>query len=194
MSGLIARPFIGTEKQTLHGFLDSQRDVLVSKLEGLSNDDVRRPVTPTHTNLLGLVKHCAAAEYRWFCIAFGRPCEQIPSPDEEEEEHLIRDTGESAEQILALYARARATCDQAIKELDLDTTGTAWTGDQVSMRWALTHMIEETARHAGHADIIRELVDCTVGYLPDDRQHIACKPYTLRIPLSSGGEASHTKR
>lgn len=163
MTGLIAGPLVGGEKETLHGFLDSQRDVLVGKLDGLNDSDARRPVTPTFTSLLGLVKHCAAAEYRWFCVCFGRPCEPIPTPDEEEEEHLIRDTGESSQEILAFYARARAACDQSIGELSLDTIGVAWTGDRVSLRWALTHMIEETARHAGHADIIREQLDGATG-------------------------------
>lgn len=183
MSGLIAQPLTGGEKETLHGFLDSQRDVLVWKLDGLGDEDVRRPLTPTYTNLLGLVKHCAAAEYRWFCVAFGRPCEPTPSPDEEEEEHLIRDTGESVEEVLAFYARARAACDQSINDLAMDATGTAWTGDTVTLRWALIHMIEETARHAGHADIIRELIDGRIGYLPGDRRHIRGRPYTLRVPL-----------
>lgn len=65
----------------------------------------------------------------------------------------------------------------------MQSVGTAWTGDSVALRCALTHMIEETARHAGHADIIRELIDCTAGYLPGQRQHIECEPYTLTIPL-----------
>lgn len=189
MSGLIAEPLTGGEKETLHSFLNSQRDVLLSKLDGLADEEARRPMTPTFTNLLGLVKHCASAEYRWFCVAFGRPCEPIPSPDEEEEEHLIRDTGESLDEVLAFYARARASADQAIAELDLEATGTAWTGDTVSLRWALTHMVEETARHAGHADIIRELIDCRIGYLPGDRGHVNCRPYTLRIPLLSAEQS-----
>jgi hypothetical protein len=62
--------------------------------------------------------------------------------------------------------RARAAADKVITELDLDATGTAWTGDTVSVRWVLLHLIEETARHAGHADIVRELIDNTTGYLP----------------------------
>lgn len=157
--------------------------MLLWKLEGLSDQDVRRRVTPTFTNLLGLVKHCASAEYLWFCVSFGRPCEPRPSADEEEE-HLIRDTTESVDDILAFYARARTAGDEAISELDLDAIGIAWTGDKVSLRW-LTHMIEETARHAGHADIIRELIDCRVGYLPGDHQRVACQPYTLKIPLAS---------
>jgi hypothetical protein len=66
--------------------------------------------------------------------------------------------------LLAFYRRARAAADQAISELDMDTVGRAWWGDQVSMRWVLIHMIEETARHAGHMDIGRELIDGRTGY------------------------------
>jgi hypothetical protein len=68
--------------------------------------------------------------------------------------------------VMAYYERARRASDQTAAELELDTTGTAWTGDTVSLRWVLVHMIEETARHAGHADIVRELIDNTTGYLP----------------------------
>lgn len=179
----IAGPLTGGEKETLHGFLNTQRDVLVWKLDGLSDEDARRPMTPTSANLLGLVKHCATGEYGYFCAAFDRPFE--PISDEASEEHLIPDTGASVEEILAYYARARAAADDAIAELDLDATGTAWSGDTVSLRWALIHMIEETARHAGHADIIRELLDCTVGYLPGERERIKTEPYALAVPASS---------
>jgi hypothetical protein len=181
----IAKPLIGTEKATLQGFLNTQRDVLVWKLDGLSSEDARRPMTPTSTNLLGLVKHCATGEYQYLCIAFDRPFE--PIADEASELHLIPDPGESVEEILAYYARARVAADEAIAELDLEATGTAWSGETVSLRWALTHMIDETARHVGHADIIRELLDCTVGYLPGDRQRIKVEPYTLAVPASPMG-------
>jgi hypothetical protein len=80
---------------------------------------------------------------------------------------MIRvDPDETTEDILAFYSRAREAADQVITELDLETTGTSWGGDTVSLRWVLVHMIEETARHAGHADIIRELLDGATGYLP----------------------------
>jgi hypothetical protein len=68
--------------------------------------------------------------------------------------------------VLGYYTRARTASDQAISELDLDATATTWLGDTVSFRWAILHMIEETARHAGHADLIRERIDNTTGYLP----------------------------
>ncbi|HXQ56963.1 MAG TPA: DUF664 domain-containing protein, partial [Actinomycetes bacterium] len=70
--------------------------------------------------------------------------------------------------VLAFYARARAAAGQVIDELDMESTGTAWFGDTVTLRWVLIHMVEETARHAGHVDIIRELIDGMTGdHRPD---------------------------
>ena len=70
---------------------------------------------------------------------------------------------ETTEEILAFYGRARAAADRVIDELDVEDTGTAWFGETVTMRWVLIHMIEETARHAGHVDILRELIDGMAG-------------------------------
>ena len=75
---------------------------------------------------------------------------------------------EATADILAYYGRARASADQVIDELDLNVTGTAWFGDPVSLRWVLIHMIEDTARHAGHMDILRELIDGATGDHPQD--------------------------
>jgi Protein of unknown function (DUF664) len=75
---------------------------------------------------------------------------------------------ETTGDILAFYGRARVAADRVIGEVGLEETGTAWFGDAVSMRWVLIHMVEETARHAGHVDIIRELLDGMVGdHRPD---------------------------
>ena len=73
------------------------------------------------------------------------------------------DTHETTADIVAYYGRARSAADEAIDELDLEVTGTAWFGEAVSMRWVLIHMIEETARHSGHMDIMRELIDGATG-------------------------------
>lgn len=159
----------GAEKESLVGFLDKQRDVMVWKLEGLDDADLRRPMVPSGTNLLGLIKHLAAVEYGWFCVTFGRDHEPLPFDDDDPDADLRVAADESTDDILAFYARARAAANASVAELDLDDTGTrAWSGDTVSLRWVLLHMIEETARHAGHADILRELIDGTVGYLPPD--------------------------
>jgi uncharacterized damage-inducible protein DinB len=156
-------PFTGAEKESLQVSLDRHRDAVLWKLEGLSDADLRRAMTPSGTNLLGLVKHLAAVEYGWFGTTFGRPIEPLPFDENDEDADLRVRTDETTQDILAFYARARATADQTIAELNLDDTGTAWFGDAVSLRWVLIHMVEETARHAGHADIVRELIDGMTG-------------------------------
>jgi Protein of unknown function (DUF664) len=162
----MTRLFIGAEKELLLAFLDQQREVVLWKLDGLTDDQLRqRPLTPSSLYLLGLVKHLAAAEQYWLCQLFARPAEPLSlaaSDDVELEE------GDTTDSVLAYYTRARAASDQAITELDLDTTATTWLDDTVSLRWAILHMIEETARHAGHADLIREHIDHTTGYLPQN--------------------------
>ncbi len=158
----------GEEKESLWVSLDRHRDVIVWKLDGLDDVQVRRAMTPSGTSLLGLVKHLAAVEYGWFCLTFGRETEPLPFDDDDEDADLRVEPGESIDDVLAFYARARAAADQAVAELDLDATGMAWFGEEVSLRWVLIHMIEETARHAGHADIVRELIDGRTGYLPPD--------------------------
>ena len=156
-------PLTGAEKESLHVSLDRHRDAILWKLEGLGDAALRRPMTPSGTNLLGLVKHLAAVEYGWFCRTFGRPTEPMPFDENEPDADLRVTSDETTEDILAFYARARAAADDVIRELDLETTGTAWFGDAVSLRWVLIHMVEETARHAGHVDILRELIDGMIG-------------------------------
>ena len=161
----MTRLFTGTEKELLLAFLDQQRDVVVWKLEGLTDDQLRRrPLASSSLYLLGLVKHLAGVEWYWLCEIFGRPAESyslVVSDDVEVEE------GDTTESVLADYARARAASDQAIAELDLDATATTWLGDTVSFRWAILHVIEESTRHVGHADLVREHIDQTTGYLPE---------------------------
>jgi uncharacterized damage-inducible protein DinB len=159
-------PFTGGEKQSLHVSLDRHRDVVLWKLEGLDDDQLRRPMTPTGTNLLGLVKHLAAVEYGWFCETFGREVEPLPFDEDNENADLRVEPHESTADIVAFYGRARVAADRVIEKLDVDDVGTAWFDETVSMRWVLIHMIEETARHAGHMDILRELIDGTTGDHP----------------------------
>jgi uncharacterized damage-inducible protein DinB len=160
---VIRVPFTGAEKESLKVSLDRHRDAVLWKLEGLGDDDLRRPMVPSGTSLLGLVKHLAAVEYGWFCDTFGREIEPLPFDDDDPDADLRVRPEETTEDILAFYGRARAAADQAIAELDVEDTGTAWFGEAVTMRWVLIHMIEETARHAGHVDILRELIDGMAG-------------------------------
>jgi uncharacterized damage-inducible protein DinB len=156
-------PFTGAEKESLKVALDRHRDAVLWKLEGLDDEQLRRPMVPSGTSLLGLVKHLAAVEYGWFCDTFGREAEPLPFDDDDPDADLRIEPGETTEGVLAFYGRARAAADQAIGELDIEDTGTAWFGEAVTMRWVLIHMVEETARHAGHVDILRELIDGMAG-------------------------------
>jgi uncharacterized damage-inducible protein DinB len=156
-------PFTGGEKESLQVSLDRHRDVVLWKLDGLDDEQLRRPMTPSGTSLLGLVKHLAAVEYGWFCQTFGRESEQMPFDENDPNADMRAEPDETAADIVAFYGRARAAADAAIDELAVEATGTAWFGDSVSMRWVLIHMIEETARHAGHMDILRELIDGSTG-------------------------------
>ncbi len=156
-------PFTGGEKESLHVALDRHRDVVLWKLEGLDDEQLRRVMVPSGTSLLGLVKHLGGVEYGWFCETFGVPVEPLPFDIEDPNADLRIEPEETTEDIVAFYGRARAAADAVIDETDIEATGTAWFGDQVSMRWVLIHMVEETARHAGHMDILRELIDGAVG-------------------------------
>ncbi|MGV9879633.1 DinB family protein [Streptomyces sp. NPDC003006] len=157
-------PFIGREKQSLHAGLDRHRDAVLWKLDELDDDALRRPMTPSGTNLLSLVKHLPTVEYGWFCTTFGRETE--PFWFDPFTEDMFVATSETTKQIVEFYGRARAAADATIAELDLDDLGTAWNGNEVSLRWVLIHMLEDTARHAGHMDIVRELLDGTTGDHP----------------------------
>ena len=157
----------GSEKEILRNGLDRHRDVALWKLDGLDDERLRRPMTPTGTSLLGLVKHLAAVDYSWFCKTFGRETEPLPFRDDDPDADLRPEPEETVPDIVAFYGRAREASDQVIDELELDAVGTAWLGE-VSLRWVLVHMIEETARHTGHMDIVRELLDGTTGDYPPE--------------------------
>jgi len=161
-------PFTGGEKESLRVALDRHRDAILWKLEGVGDEDLRRPLVPSGTSLLGLVKHLAAVEYGWFCDTFGRQAEPLPFDDDDPDADLRVEPEETTAGILAFYGRARATSDRVIDEIGLEETGMAWFGEPVTMRWVLIHMVEETARHAGHVDILRELIDGMTGdHRPD---------------------------
>ena len=161
-------PFTGGEKECLRAALDRHRDAMIWKVEGLDDEQLRRPITPSGTNLLGLVKHLGGAELGWFCMTFGRDTDGLLpfDPAVEDASDLRVEPHESTRDILDFYARARAAADRAIDDLDLDDLGKAFAwfdGAAVSLRWALVHMLEETVRHTGHMDIARELIDGATG-------------------------------
>jgi len=163
------------EKADLQRYLTIARETLLWKLDGLSEYDVRRPMVPTGTNLLGLVKHVASVAAGYFGESFGRPFEEpLPWFDEGAEPNAdMWATGEeSREQIVDLYHRVWAHSDATIDALPLDAVGhVAWWPPErreVTLHRILVHVIAETDRHAGHADIVRELIDGTVGLRRDN--------------------------
>jgi uncharacterized damage-inducible protein DinB len=156
-------PFTGDEKTSLQVALQRHRDVIRWKVEGLDDEQLRRPMTPSGTSLLGLVKHLASVEYGWFCETFGYETEPLPFSDDDPEADLRVEPDETTAGILAFYDRACAAADRVVSELSIEDTGTAWFGDLVTLRWVMVHMVEEDARHAGHMDIIRELIDGATG-------------------------------
>jgi len=158
-------------KGDLLGYLQAGREAVLWKLEGLSEYDVRRPLTATGTNLLGLVKHLASVELGYFGETFGRPPEE-PRPwlaeDAEPNADMWATPGESRDQIIALYHRAWLHADTTIDMLPLDASGYVpwWPAErnEVTLHRIMAHMIAETHRHAGHADIVRELIDGSAGH------------------------------
>jgi uncharacterized damage-inducible protein DinB len=157
-------------KAHLHRYLQTGRDALVWKLEGLGEYDVRRPLTPTGTNLLGLLKHLAYVEMGCFGPTFGRPVPEVDpwlTDDVELNADMWATAEESLGDILALYRRAWAVTDATVTELPLDAPGSVPWWDParraVTLLQILTHVIAETHRHAGHADIVRELIDGAAG-------------------------------
>jgi uncharacterized damage-inducible protein DinB len=166
-------------KTVLHHYLKLVRDALLWKLEGLSEYEVRRPMVRTGTNLLGIVKHVASVEAGYFGETFGRPFEEpLPWFDEGAEPNadMWATAEESREQIVGLYHRVWAHSDATIEALPLEAIGRVpwWPPErrEVPLQLILVHMIAETNRHAGHADVVRELIDGAVG-LREDNDNMA---------------------
>lgn len=157
-------------KSDLHRYLQSAREALLWKLEGLSEYDVRRPLVPTGTNLLGLVKHVASVELGYLGETFGRPSD-IPLPWFDEGAEVNADmwatADESRDDIIGLYHRVWAHADATVEALPLDAIGQVphWPKErsEVTLHRILVHVIAETNRHGGHADIVRELIDGSAG-------------------------------
>lgn len=145
------------------------------KLDGLSEYDIRRPMVPTGTNLLGLIKHVASVEDGYLGATFDRPSgEPLPwfADDAEPNADMWAPADETREQILDFYRRVWAHSDTTIDTLELDATGRVpwWPEEQatVTLHRIMLHMIAETNRHAGHADIVRELIDGAAGLRSDN--------------------------
>ena len=156
-------------KEYLHDGLRWSRASLLGKLDGLSEYDVRRPLTRTGTNLLGLVKHLTLSEARYFGVIFDRPYpEPIPSfadPGFQNRDGLWVTEDESRADIVDGYTRACQHADATIAELPIDTPGRVpwWPRPDVKLFNVMVHILNETNRHLGHADILREQLDGALG-------------------------------
>jgi len=157
-------------KATHLRYLQALRDAVVWKVDGLSERDLRMPVTPSGTNLLGLVKHLAGIEAEYLGACLGRPWpDPLPSwaEDAEPNADMWATADESPEQIVDLYRRVQAWADERIAELPLDAPAQVpwWDPPETTLHRLLVHMTAETARHAGHMDILRETLDGRRGML-----------------------------
>ena len=180
-------------KADLSRYLQIAREALLWKLEGLSEYDVRRPLVPTGTNLLGIVKHVASVEAGYFGETFGRPfSEPLPwlAEDAEPNADMWATAEQSRENIVDLYRRVWAHSDATINMLTLDAIGHVpwWPPErkEVTLHRILIHMIAETNRHAGHADIVRELIDGATGHRVDndnmpDLDQVSWRTYRDRL-------------
>ena len=169
---------IDDAKTVLHHYLRTTRADLLWKLEGLTERDARLPRTPTGTNLLGIVKHCLNVEAGYFGLTFGRdfptPEELIPTEayDEDPQADWYARDDETMDGIIDLYRRVALFADKTIEELPLDAVGRVpwWSpGRQdVTLLRILVHVSQDLARHAGHADILRETHDGAIGWQRDN--------------------------
>jgi hypothetical protein len=185
-------------KAELHRNLQASRAGLLAKLEGLSEYDLRRPATPTGTNLLGLVKHLAGLEYGYLGESFDRPAPETMSWIEDgsiwDGADMWATADETSEYLVGLYQRACAHADQTIAETDLLTPGRVahWPEDrcETTMGVLLIRMVGETAQHAGHADIVRELIDGRGGPDHDVLDEGAWQQYVAKIQAAADSFAS----
>ncbi|MBO0813023.1 MAG: DinB family protein [Microlunatus sp.] len=161
------------QKSVLKRYYNRSRDSFLWKLEGLSERRLRMPLTPTGTNLLGLLKHVASVDVGYLGLVFGRPFSHPVQEriDADPVTDMWAAADEPAELIKDFARQAWAHTDRTIEELDLDATGRVpWWGPDspdVTLHWILVHVISENAQHLGHADVVRELTDGLVGLRRD---------------------------
>ncbi|WP_037624556.1 DinB family protein [Streptomyces aureus] len=164
-------------KDNLHRRLRRDREALLWKLDGLSEYDARRPLTATGTSLLGLVKHVAGVEARYFGEVFDRPSpEPLPRWQDHDGGDLWAAEHETRDQIIGFYRRTWEHADATIEGLPLDAPGhVPWWAEpspNTNLFAVMVHVLGETNRHAGHADILREGIDGRTGMRPEHEQQI----------------------
>ena len=145
----------GSERETLLALLQYQRDSLVRKVDGVDEVAARQSPVGSGTTLLWLLKHLAQAELRWMVIRFANL--DVALPDD------IVQPDDTIASVVAGYRAASAQADAIARTAGLDELCRGADGGGINLRWVLAHLLEETARHAGHADILRELIDGSTG-------------------------------
>jgi hypothetical protein len=161
-------PFVGGERDQLMGWYDLQRSLVAWKCHGLDEADAHRALLPTSPlmTVAGIVSHLRWAEHTWFEVLFrGSPAEGPQFSDDPEDADMLVD-GVPLAQLLDDYAAQCARSNEIIAAHSLDDVGRHpdFESARASLRWMVIHMIEETARHVGHLDILREQLDGSVGY------------------------------
>jgi uncharacterized damage-inducible protein DinB len=162
-------PLVADERPMLDAWLDLHRDILLWKCEGLSPDQlVRRAAEPSSLSLIGLVRHMAEVERSWFrrVLAQQDGLESIYDYSSNEDADIDDTDPARVADDLATYRTEIGRCQEVAARYDLDDTGTGRGGNPVSLRWIYVHMIEEYARHNGHADLLRERIDGATGDWP----------------------------
>jgi hypothetical protein len=155
----------GTEREVLEAFLNGYRSVVRRQLLGLSEQDARRHLVPSETTAAGLVKHLASVERGWFQrVLAQRSDEQIGTDVGGGERSWQVSPEETIDRLLADYDLACKQSSEIAAGMALDDTAPHRRMGRVSLRWVYVHMIEETARHAGHADVLREQTDGATGF------------------------------
>jgi uncharacterized damage-inducible protein DinB len=153
----------GSEREILEAFLDLYRDIMVAKVAGLSMEAARRRLVPSSTTLAGLIKHLASVEREWFRGILGqRPAEEVGVRVTDDGWGI--DPDETVDDLVADYRRACDESREVAARFALEDSVPMSRLGQVSLRWIYVHLIEETARHAGHADILREQTDGSTGF------------------------------
>ncbi|MFJ3620443.1 DinB family protein [Streptomyces iakyrus] len=189
-------------KDSLHRRLRRDREALLWKLDGLSEYDARRPLTATGTNLLGLVKHVATVEARYFGEVFDRPSpEPLPRWQDYDGSDLWATEDETRDQIIGFYRRTWEHSDATVNELPLDAPGhVPWWPEPhrtTSLFAVMVHVLGESIRHAGHADILREGLDGRTGLRAEHEQEIdeeARAAYCAKIEQAARSAASNKAR
>ncbi|MGW5666981.1 DinB family protein [Micromonospora sp. NPDC003776] len=186
-------------KEYLHRNLRNVREAMLWKLDGLSEYDVRRPLTVTGTNLLGLVKHLSISEARYFGHVFDRPFpEPLPEWDDadEDETDMWASEQETRAEIIDRYRRVWKHSDATINALAIDSPGYVpwWPSPHVMLFNILVHTLAETSRHAGHADILREQLDGSAGAVAEyAMRHDAAFWETRRATIERAATAAAAK-